>query len=125
MQQHRDSGATLTEVMNRGRLAGSEPGADPRRAWAQSAYSGIHEKCEIEVIDYSNEDVSFRQMDNKQFLQYLEGKEFVRHPSTAVRWINIGVRGPLPDVSLILKRPLGYLVGCAQHPGIALRAPSA
>jgi hypothetical protein len=75
------------------RIPGAEPGIDPRRESAKRAYAHIHEECEIEVVDYSAEHVSFRQFNNNSFLEFLKTAD--RKPSTKVRWINVGVSGTL------------------------------
>jgi hypothetical protein len=74
------------------RAPGAEPGIDPRKESAQRAYAHIHEDCEIEVIDYSSENIKFRQYHNASFLEFLESQEGMRRPDTKVRWLNIGVR---------------------------------
>ena len=75
------------------RIPGAEPGIDPRRESAKRTYAHIHEECEIEVVDYSAEHVTFRQYDNSSFLEFLKTAD--RNPPMKVRWINVGVSGTL------------------------------
>lgn len=103
------------------RAPGAEPGIDPRKESAQRAYGHIHEDCEIEVIDYSSENIKFHQFHNTSFLEFLESKEGVRQPDTKVRWLNIGVRpiyasNTRASYSRILIHPLGNIMGHYQCP---------
>ncbi|KAH9923673.1 uncharacterized protein B0H18DRAFT_878449 [Fomitopsis serialis] len=70
---------------------GAEPGVDPRRASANMAYSGIKQKCVIEVVDYSTLRVSFGRMTNNEFIKMLRDPSASRRdPWVRVRWINVG-----------------------------------
>jgi hypothetical protein len=94
------------------RAPGAEPGIDARKASAQRAYSHIHEDCEIEVIDYSSENIKFRQFHNDSFLEFLESNESVRRTDTKVRWINIGVSPIYPsNTRASYSRNLIHLLG--------------
>ncbi|KAG2153526.1 uncharacterized protein EDB93DRAFT_221576 [Suillus bovinus] len=71
-------------------LAGAEPGVDPRRQSAYFHYAHIHERCEIQIADYSTVRSNFAKMDNERFVQMLndEGSS-EREPWVKVRWINV------------------------------------
>jgi hypothetical protein len=69
------------------RIPGAEPGIDPRRESVKRAYAYIHEECEVEVIDYSAEQVKFQQFNNESFLSFLDKTD--RSPPMKVRWVNI------------------------------------
>ena len=91
--------ATVRKVMAMNRTAssimvgpgvGAEPGVDPRRASANLAYSGIKQKCVIELIDYSTMRTSFGRMTNKEFIRMLRSPAASRRdPWVRVRWINV------------------------------------
>ena len=70
------------------RSPGAEPGIDPRRESVKRAYAYIHEECEVEVIDYSAQQVKFQQFNNESFLSFLNNTG--RSPPMKVRWINVG-----------------------------------
>ncbi|KAI5114574.1 hypothetical protein M0805_009453, partial [Coniferiporia weirii] len=63
--------------LNRGSSAlslgsvGAEPGVDPRRSSAFLNYSHIHQRCNIELVDYSSLRTSFGRMDNKGFVELM------------------------------------------------------
>jgi hypothetical protein len=69
-------------------IPGAEPGVDPRRESIKRAYAHIHEECEVEVIDYSAQQVKFQQFNNESFLSFLDKTD--RSPPMKVRWINVG-----------------------------------
>lgn len=77
-------GATLLGT----RTVGAEPGVDPRRAAVDVVYRHIEEDCDIEIIDYSAVRSSYRNLNNKQFVNFMDSGE--REPWVKVRWINIG-----------------------------------
>lgn len=91
--------ATVRKVMAMNRTAssimvgpgiGSEPGVDPRRASANVAYSGIKQKCIIEMVDYSTMRTSFGRMTNNEFIKMLRNPAASRRdPWVRVRWINV------------------------------------
>ncbi|TFY61554.1 hypothetical protein EVJ58_g4446 [Rhodofomes roseus] len=92
--------ATVRKVMTMNRTAssimvrpgiGAEPGVDPRRASANIAYSGVKQKCVIEVVDYSTIRTSFGRMTNNEFINMLRDPSASRRdPWVRVRWINVG-----------------------------------
>ena len=82
---HRTSATVL-----RGRL-GAEPGADPRRHASFFAYKHVHQKCVIDVIDYSSIRCSVGRMTNSGFIHFLQNDQAsAREPWAKVRWINVG-----------------------------------
>ena len=91
--------ATVRKVMAMNRTAssimvgpgiGAEPGVDPRRASANLSYSGIKQKCVIEMVDYSTMRTSFGRMTNNEFIKMLRSPAASRRdPWVRVRWINV------------------------------------
>ncbi|KDR85830.1 hypothetical protein GALMADRAFT_51400 [Galerina marginata CBS 339.88] len=83
----------LTTLGNMVGRVGAEPGVDPHRPEVDAAYSHIHEDCEIEIMDYSAVRNTSRNMNNAQFVEFMnvdsEGLP-PRDPWVKVRWINIG-----------------------------------
>jgi hypothetical protein len=74
----------------RGHL-GAEPGVDPRRDIAGTAYGHVRQQCVIDVIDYSSIRCSFGRMSNSGFISFLQNdRASAREPWVRVRWINIG-----------------------------------
>lgn len=73
---------------------GAEPGIDPRRPAIDAAYRGIHQECEIEIVDYSAVRSTSRKMGNSEFVDFMntisEDGAPPRDPWVKVRWINIG-----------------------------------
>ena len=70
---------------------GAEPGVDPRRHGTFAAFKNVHQKCVIDVIDYSSIRCSIGRMTNSGFIQFLQdGQASVREPWAKVRWINVG-----------------------------------
>lgn len=77
-------GATLLGT----RIVGAEPGIDPSRPAVDAIYRHIEEDCEIEIVDYSAVRSSYRKLNNKEFVDFVDTTE--REPWVKVRWINIG-----------------------------------
>lgn len=77
-------------VISRGGV-GAEPGIDPRRDSALLNYGHIHQKCIIEVADYSATRSSFGKMTNHEFIRLINDPSAgQREPWVKVRWINVG-----------------------------------
>jgi hypothetical protein len=70
---------------------GAEPGVDPRRNGTFAAFKNVHQRCVIDVIDYSSIRCSIGRMTNSGFIEFLQdGRASVREPWVKVRWINVG-----------------------------------
>lgn len=70
---------------------GAEQGIDPRRHSTFAAFRNVHQKCVIDVIDYSSIRCSIGRMTNSGFINFLQdGRASVREPWVKVRWINVG-----------------------------------
>jgi hypothetical protein len=70
---------------------GAEQGIDPRRHSTFAAFKNVHQKCVIDVIDYSSIRCSIGRMTNSGFIKFLQdGRASVREPWVKVRWINVG-----------------------------------
>jgi hypothetical protein len=70
---------------------GAEPGVDPRRRGTFAAFRNVHQKCVIDVIDYSSIRCSIGRMTNSGFINFLQdGRASAREPWVKVRWINVG-----------------------------------
>ena len=70
---------------------GAEPGVDPRRHGTFAAFKNIHQKCVIDVIDYSSIRCSIGRMMNSGFIQFLQDSQAsVCEPWVKVCWINVG-----------------------------------
>jgi hypothetical protein len=82
---HRTSSSILA------RRVGAEQGIDPRRHSTFAAFKNVHQKCVIDVIDYSSIRCSIGRMTNSGFINFLQdGRASVREPWVKVRWINVG-----------------------------------
>ncbi|KIY50507.1 hypothetical protein FISHEDRAFT_9157, partial [Fistulina hepatica ATCC 64428] len=69
---------------------GAEPGIDPRRESADLLYGHIHQRCQIEICDYSGLRSSFGRMSNRQFVDIMSSDmASARDSWVKVRWINI------------------------------------
>ncbi|KAI9513096.1 hypothetical protein F5148DRAFT_466834 [Russula earlei] len=80
----------FTYATLRGRR-GAEPGVDPRSHSAFAAYGQVHQRCVIDIIDYSSARYSSGRMTNKGFIEFLQNDQAsAREPWAKVRWINIG-----------------------------------
>ncbi|KAG8936198.1 hypothetical protein FRC02_003897 [Tulasnella sp. 418] len=66
---------------------GAEPGIDFTRT--SSEYDHISMQCQIEVIEYGINNVTFREYDNQGFLEYLEAPDSTKSSISQVRWLNI------------------------------------
>jgi hypothetical protein len=70
---------------------GAEQGIDPRRHSTFAAFRNVHQKCVIDVIDYSSIRCSIGRMTNSGFIDFLQDdRASVREPWAKVRWINVG-----------------------------------
>lgn len=70
---------------------GAEPGVDPRRHATFAAFKNVHQRCVIDVIDYSSIRCSIGRMTNSGFIEFLQdARASVREPWVKVRWINVG-----------------------------------
>jgi Mg2+ and Co2+ transporter CorA len=63
---------------------GQEPGIDPNHP--SSSQYDLHANCEITVVDFSQDDVHIKQLDNTTIESYLDQP---RHESFTCRWINV------------------------------------
>lgn len=73
------------------RRVGAEQGIDPRRNSTFAAFRNVHQKCVIDVIDYSSIRCSIDRMTNSAFIKFLQDRRAsVREPWIKVRWINVG-----------------------------------
>ncbi|TFL06285.1 hypothetical protein BDV98DRAFT_145036 [Pterulicium gracile] len=74
--------------------AGDEPGINPANESAHTRYGRIHEKCQIQVTDYSWDHYDTRSFENEDFVQFLSDQKvaFPRESdeTPTVRWINVG-----------------------------------
>lgn len=65
---------------------GQEPGIDPAGPHPGTAPVGLREECQITVVDYSQQDIEVRELDNDQLASFLdEGRD----ESLTCRWINV------------------------------------
>ena len=64
---------------------GQEPGLDPSKSnGGRHHIPTLHEECQITVVDFSEEDMRMRDMDNVQLIDFLQDQEnWIR-----CRWIN-------------------------------------
>ncbi len=70
---------------------GAEPGIDPRRHSTFAAYGNVHQKCVIDVIDYSSVRCSIGRMTNSGFIKFLQDdRASARESWVKVRWMNVG-----------------------------------
>lgn len=72
------------------RGVGAEPGIDVRKGSAAMLYGHIHQKCEIEVIDFGEKHATFKLMDNEAFKIWSDSPGSRRKANVQVRWINVG-----------------------------------
>jgi len=80
-----------TSVLANGGQIGAEPGINPRRASAELLYGHIHQRCTIEIMDYSAVRSSVGRMTNEEFIGLMQDPvASAREPWVKVRWINIG-----------------------------------
>lgn len=70
---------------------GAEQGIDPHRHSSFAAFKNVHQKCVIDVIDYSSITCSIGRMTNSGFIKFLQDdRASAREPWVKVRWINVG-----------------------------------
>ncbi|KAJ7513039.1 magnesium transporter [Mycena galericulata] len=81
-----------TDVLaRRGRVAGAEPGVDPRQASADAEFGWMQQECAIQVVDYSAVRSTFRPMTNGELIELMnDSGKSERASWVKVRWINIG-----------------------------------
>ena len=78
-------------LANGGGQIGAEPGINPRRASAELLYGHIHQRCTIEIMDYSAVRSNVRRLTNEEFVGLMEDPiASAKEPWVKVRWINIG-----------------------------------
>jgi hypothetical protein len=67
--------------------AGQEPGLDPSKPNGGRARAlTLHEECQITVVDFSEDDMHMRDMDNAQLISFLEEEQ---EDWIKCRWINV------------------------------------
>ena len=78
-------------LANGGGRIGAEPGINPRRASAELLYGHIHQRCTVEIMDYSAVRSSVGRMTNEEFIGLMQDPvASTRESWVKVRWINIG-----------------------------------
>lgn len=66
---------------------GQEPGLDPSKPNGGRAETPtLQEKCQITVVDYSEKDMTMRELDNSTLLDFLDEKQ---EDWIKCRWINV------------------------------------
>ncbi|KAL3423222.1 putative CorA family metal ion transporter [Phlyctema vagabunda] len=66
---------------------GQEPGLDPSKPNGGRAETvTLHEQCQITVVDFSEEDMIMRELDNTNLIAFLDQKQ---EPWIKCRWINV------------------------------------
>jgi len=66
---------------------GQEPGLDPlKENGGRPQTPTLHEECQITVVDYSQEDMVMRDLNNAQLIEFLEEP---KEDWIACRWINV------------------------------------
>lgn len=87
---HRSSTAKTYRPERRGRewTPGQEPGIDPAESHDTHDLSATHlyEECEILVVDFSNEHIDLRRLNNRSLPEFLEKP---RPQWVQCRWINV------------------------------------
>ena len=72
---------------------GAEPGFDTSEplpsyedAEGDNTHSKVHTRCEITIVDYSEDDIQMYRLDNDNLKEFLDGG---REPWVTCRWINV------------------------------------
>lgn len=65
---------------------GQEPGIDPAGAHPGTTPLGLRAECQITVVDFSQDDIEIRELDNDSLVNFLEEPTV---PGLTCRWINV------------------------------------
>jgi hypothetical protein len=86
-----------TSTVLGGRVAGAEPGVDPRSSFAEEEFGNFLKDCSIQVVDYSTVRSTFRKMDNDEFVAFMQDEEAAKREP----WVKVCIEFPLVSKPII------------------------